>query len=577
MATGVVVVLGYLAVSLICWQHLLVAGVSNHLYALNLGDVGQGVWFIGWLPFAFGHGLNPFVSHYMFAPKGFNLLTNTNFFLEALLLAPLTAATSPLVSFNVACIAAPVISAGTLYWVLRRYEIGRLAAFAAGLVYGFAPAILQADRIGHFNLTWMFFPPLLVYLLDRIFFRQAGSPLKLGALLGALVIAQFFSSPEILLDCVVVAAPVLAVVIACRPGAIRTHLRFALVASVTAIVLAGAVLAYPLAVYVGGPQHVAYVNASVTPGAGILSPVWPAEPVGTGFLEAPPGTPWTHRFDGGFIGPVVLVAALGALALARRRKVVIVLWGAAVWSFVLSWGSAAGYSGNHRFGWHAPAFYLARWLPILRNVGWIRLSVLTDCCLAVLAAIGLDEFIRAVSARRAAAGRAAAVGLGALACVPVVLASNVPFTGFAAVTTPSVLANLPGGANRSALVADVSPIGGTFSGMPLAWQAQAGYPFESVFGYAWHPAAGSAIGTVDEPTGVLEYIVVKAPVTRPDIVLSAAQRRTFIAAFHGQGIRIAAVVDGYPGSEQLTREYDQLFGPGRHAGDGEYWLVPQRR
>ena len=91
LTAGVTLVVGlYTLVSLFCWWRLVEAGITTHMYRLNLGDVGQGVWFIGWLPFAIGHLTNPFASTYMLAPHGFNLLTNTNFFLQALILSPVT-------------------------------------------------------------------------------------------------------------------------------------------------------------------------------------------------------------------------------------------------------------------------------------------------------------------------------------------------------------------------------------------------------------------------------------------------------------------------------------------------------
>jgi hypothetical protein len=48
------------------------------------GDDGQGVWYMAWLPFALGHGLDPFISHLQFAPAGFNLLSNTGMLFPAL-------------------------------------------------------------------------------------------------------------------------------------------------------------------------------------------------------------------------------------------------------------------------------------------------------------------------------------------------------------------------------------------------------------------------------------------------------------------------------------------------------------
>jgi hypothetical protein len=576
LTAGLIVVALYTLASLFCWQHLLEAGVTTHMYRLNLGDVGQGVWFMGWLPFAIGHHTNPFVSTYMLAPHGFNLLTNTNFFLEALILAPITELSSPLTSFNVACIAAPVISAGSLYFVLRRYEMRRAVAFVGGLVYGFSPAVLQADRIGHFNLTWMFFPPLALYLIDRICFRQTGSPLRLGLVLGLLAVAQFFSSPEILLDCVVVGVPAVAVAAAANWRQIASHARFALAASATAILTAGALLAYPIAFYVTGPDHVSYVNAAVAPGATLSSLVWPSGMTGHGFLVAPPGTPLLHRFDLAFVGPVIVLLALGALAFARRHRAILLLWGAALWCIVCSWGAATRPTGtSHAFGWHAPAWYLVSAFPLLRNVGWLRISILTNLLLALLASITLEGVL---TAWRAAHGQASgrvegliAGAAGVLMAVPMFIGGRVPFAGYVDVSVPAVLRSIPALSDGRPSIALILPGSGPFAGTPMAWQAIAGFPYADYDGYAWHPQAGSKTGVVGPLPTVLVYITAKAAETSPTVVLSAAQRRQIGGAFAKYHVTEAVVIDGYPGSKQLTRVYNQLFGSGRRIGNGEIW------
>jgi hypothetical protein len=240
LIAGLTVTVLYTALSLFCWQHLVAAGVTTHMYRLNLGDVGQRVWFMAWLPFAIAHHTNPLVSTYMFAPRGINVLANASVLLEAFLLAPITELSSPITSLNIAGIAAPVVSASSLYYVLRRYEMRRSVAFVGGLIYGFSPALLQFNGLADFNLSWMFFPPLAVYLLDRIFFRQTGRPVRLGLALGLLIVLQFFSGQEILLDFVVVAGPVLALAIVANPRQFSSHVRFAIKGAATALASAGA-------------------------------------------------------------------------------------------------------------------------------------------------------------------------------------------------------------------------------------------------------------------------------------------------------------------------------------------------
>ena len=105
----------------------------------------------------------------------------------------------------------------------------------------------------------------------------------------------------------------------------------------------------------------------------------------------------------------------------------------------------------------------------------------------------------------------------------------------------------------------------------MAWQALAGFSYAAYDGYAWHPQAGSATGGVGPPPTVLVYITDKAAETPRNIELSAAQKRQIGGAFARYGVTEAVVIGGYPGSSQLTRVYNQLFGSGTRIGDGEIW------
>jgi hypothetical protein len=573
---GLCVTVLYTGLSLFCWQHLMAAGVTTHIYQANVGDVGQRVWFMAWLPFAIAHHTNPFVSTYMFAPHGINVLANASVLFEAFLFIPITELSSPITSVNIACIASPVVSALSLYFVVRRYGMRRSVAFVGGLIYGFSPAVLQSNALADFNLTWMFFPPLAAYLIDLIFFRQTGRPVRLGVVLGLLTAVQYFSGQEILLDCVVVTVPVLAIAILANPSQFSSHVRFALKGTGAALATAGALLVYPLIVYFNGSAHVESLSTTATPGAALPSLVWPSAVIGPGLGQQPPGTHWQHLFGLDFVGPVVVALALAALFFARRHRVVLLLWAAALWSVALSWGGATRLTGsNPTFSWHAPAWYLSKAIPILKDPVWIRISILTDLFLALLVTITLDGVMSAIQANgglwRRYLGYFAVAGAGVLMAIPLLVGSNMPYTGFENVAVPDVLRHVPTGAQGTPLTALMLPAGSLLSGPPLAWQAVADFPYRDFEGYAWHPRPGHQTAQVGPDPTLLNYILVNAAETSPSITLTRAQRREFAAAFARYDVRVAIVVDGYPGSRQLARVYNQIFGPGRRFGDGEIW------
>jgi hypothetical protein len=276
------------------------------------------------------------------------------------------------------------------------------------------------------------------------------------------------------------------------------------------------------------------------------------------------------------VGPLVIVLAVAALFVARRRRIVLLLWAATLWSISLSWGGATRLTGSEApLSWHAPAWFISGWVPILKNIGWIRISILTDLLLALLVAITLESVATAIQAHGRAWRRYLAdvtvVGAGVLMAVPLLIGSMVPYAGFQTVAVPEVLRHIPTGSNGSASTVLVLPSSSPFSGTPMAWQAVAGFPYRDFEGYSWHPQPGKRTAVAGSTSSVLDYIVTNSAEASPSVVVSAALRGEISAAFARYGVRFAVVVDGYPGSEQLTRVYNQIFGTSRRFGAGRLW------
>src|ERR1035441_8621430 len=90
------VVATYLVLGLVAYWPVL-PGITHRLFG-ETADYVLSAWFIGWVPHAIAHGLNPFFTNSMFVPKGVNLAQNTESPLLGLIGAPLTEAFSPLVT-----------------------------------------------------------------------------------------------------------------------------------------------------------------------------------------------------------------------------------------------------------------------------------------------------------------------------------------------------------------------------------------------------------------------------------------------------------------------------------------------
>jgi len=73
---------------------------------------------------------------------------------------------SPLAIYNCAVLLSFVLSALAMYALARRFGALPAAAFAAGLIYAFAP--MHLDRIGHVAFLSAEWFPLIVLFLDRV-------------------------------------------------------------------------------------------------------------------------------------------------------------------------------------------------------------------------------------------------------------------------------------------------------------------------------------------------------------------------------------------------------------------------
>lgn len=89
---------------------------------------------------ALGHGLNPFISHVVWAPYGADVLWTTTVPVISLLAAPVTLALGPTIAWNLLCVIAPALSAWAAYLLCRELT-GRLWPSALGGPCSASPAI----------------------------------------------------------------------------------------------------------------------------------------------------------------------------------------------------------------------------------------------------------------------------------------------------------------------------------------------------------------------------------------------------------------------------------------------------
>ena len=309
---GVVALFAIPAVAL--WWHAW-SGSLSHTLACACGDSGQQVWFIAWPAYALRHGLDPFFTSALWAPKGVNLLSNASFPLVGVVLSPLTWVAGPIVSTNVALVLAPALSAWACWFTCRRMVGWTPAAWIAGAIFGYSPFIVDNAATGHIGLALLVVPPLLL-LVGRGLLLGQGSALKWGLALGTLVIVQYFISSEILVITAVVGAVGVVATLVWSPRSIVTSWRFAGLAMLVGTGLAVVVLAWPAWFQLFGPRH---LSGSPWPGIQIQG-----NRVADLVRAGRTGVPNSLLKLGGYEGPagppsVYLGYGLVVVGAARRR------------------------------------------------------------------------------------------------------------------------------------------------------------------------------------------------------------------------------------------------------------------
>ncbi|HET8631707.1 MAG TPA: hypothetical protein VFL91_30150 [Thermomicrobiales bacterium] len=396
-------------------------------------DPVDGVWRVGWAQQALLHRPWALFDAPVFYPFPHAYLFDELLFGSALLTLPLRLVTAnPVLLYNLAVLANLVLSALAMFALARRLGAGRVGAFAAGLIYAFAP--LHLAHIGHLGLLASGWFPLAILLLDRLF----ATPRWRDALALAAVLAlQALSAQYYALYLV----PVVGGFVALRTAQLARRRRFPGPAVWGRLLAAGALAALPVLPFALGYRQVqgdyavartiaqnAHYSANVLSffTADGQNLVW-------GRVTAPLRAYGTYTFERNmFPGLVALLLAAVGLAVAWRRPL-------AQYLALLALGSAILALGPHLYLTADPksqvfAYLPYRWLyyhaPGVSSMRVpARIGVLFLLGVAGLAALGLDALLRRARAwrpprARALAGLVAAVAIGAIALESL----NAPFT-----------------------------------------------------------------------------------------------------------------------------------------------------
>src|SRR4029077_6380684 len=162
-------------------------GDYGHMYLGYGVDPISFIWFLNWWPWAIAHGLNPFISYYVWYPYGFNMTWATSVPLAALLMWPLTWLYGAVVSYNVLSLVAPALAAWTAFLLARYLTRDTPASLIGGSLCGYS-AYELGEMLNHLNLNMIFVVPLLVLLVVQRIKGDLARP----RFVAALALAMFF-------------------------------------------------------------------------------------------------------------------------------------------------------------------------------------------------------------------------------------------------------------------------------------------------------------------------------------------------------------------------------------------------
>ena len=511
-------------------------------------DASVFIWFLGWTEHALASGTNPLFSHLLAAPTGVNLMWNTPVTLLGLVVAPITSAAGPIVSYNLLLTISMPFSAFAAYLALRRFA-PNWPSVVGGLLYGFGPVLIGMSQ-GHLHLEMAIFPPILLMLLDDLVVRRR-HPRRSAVLLGLASAGQLLVSSEVLVTGALIAGIGLVLLALLRPARVRLTAPAAARSIALAACVAAPLAAFPLAVaFLGGQRPRGPLQPPGRAVSDLLTPVVPTplQAISPAALDRV-----SRHFTG---GPVEVGGYLGvplimllAVIVWRRRRDLVVTWAASTAGIaaLLSLGARLHVNGRTtsiRLPWAA----LQR-LPNLDSVLPARLALFVGLFAALILARGLSEF----STRRAPIG----LLIAGIALAPLV---PHPLGKPAAVAAPPYFSGpevqqLP---QNSLALAIPAPAPGQPQAM--VWQAVANYRFRLIGCYCLVPGANGRASSFVPPgpfTAAIQQIVQG----QPEVSLDSAAVTADLQHLAPDVVLLGPA----PHQDRLLARLTQLLGPPQQA------------
>jgi hypothetical protein len=379
--TDLIVLFGYVVVSCVYFGWDLLPHPGRAVVGSG-SDIAIYVWSFAWWAHAIGSWTNPLFTHALYAPTGLNVVWTLTVPGLALVFSPITLLFGPVVSYNLAALLVPAVSAWTAFVLCRYLTRSIWASVIGGYLFGFSTAMLRQQLFGHLPVTAVFLLPLVALVVVR-YVRAELDARGLAWRLGVLLALQLWLSTEFALTATLMLAVGLMFAFWLVPADRRR-----LVSSLRPIVAAyglGAIFAAPIVVYaLSGFVPQSFIDLQST-GSDLLNFVVPTPALGVGGSSFPSiAAHFVASGASAYLGlPTLLIAGLFVVRAWRTPRARFLL-AALVTPALIALGTVLRVDGHRVM---PLPWSLATHLPVINNALPFRFTAYVSLAAAVIVAV----------------------------------------------------------------------------------------------------------------------------------------------------------------------------------------------
>lgn len=533
------------------------------------GEKDQAVfeWMYAHTAHAIVHGSNPFVTHAMNVPGGVNLLANTSMLAWGAIFSPVTLAFGAPVTFagvEVLCLAA---TAAAWYWLWRKVVASPFAAWIGGLFCGFAPGLVS-QATGHTNMISQPLVPVIVWRSLRL--AHSARRGRDGAVLGLLIVGQYFIAPEVLFHTAIGMGVVVGLYAWFEPS-VRARWRVLAEGLTVAAAVALALLVYPMAVQFGGPYSYRAISIASWAGNDLTKIVTPSADTLAGDRTKALRYAWNIAEQNVNYGWLVVLAVAVVVAVQWRDRMVRAVGLAAAFIVWCSMGEVITVH-RHETGIPTP-WRVLQHLPLFDSLLASRLGLVAVPMIGFVLAVGID---RALRLRRAVPRADALWPVSMVVGLVVVLVPIVP-TPIPVLSRTPVPTFVSGGtwkryvgSGRSLVFA---PLAEPEHIDPMAWQSDALMAYRMPGGYFLGPEGPDRIGKWPVSDRPFAQMLAKVGYRNEVVSVTDVDRAAALDDLRVWHADAVVLYDRQAHHDDLLNLIISLLGPGQRVEDVWLWDV----